>query len=106
MIQEVADRRDEIGGLCRSFGVRSLDIFGSAANGPFQPGERDLDFLVEFETTGAGYADRFFGLLEGLQELFGRHVDLVVASAITNPYFRESVDRRRACIFGIEEATP
>jgi uncharacterized protein with HEPN domain len=35
--------------LCRRFGVRRLDLFGSAATGRFDPGSSDLDFLVEFE---------------------------------------------------------
>ncbi len=99
MIREIADRRDDIERLCRRYGVQRLEVFGSAAAGAFRPDESDLDFLVEFETAGAGYADRFFGLLEGLQELFGRPVDLVVASAIRNPYFREAVERSKAAVY-------
>jgi hypothetical protein len=45
----------------------------------------------------AGYADRYFGLLEGsLQDVFKRPVELVVESDIRNPYFREAVDRDKA----------
>ena len=40
-----------------------------------------------------------FGLLEGLEGLFGAPVDLVVDSAIKNPYFRESVQRSKALIY-------
>jgi len=36
--------------------------------------------------------------LESLQELFQRRVDLVVESAITNPYFRESVEKTKALL--------
>ena len=56
-------------------------------------------FLVEFQPAAAGYADRYFGLLESLEQLFGQPVDLVVASAIKNPYFRESVDRSKALLY-------
>lgn len=60
----------------------------------------ELDFLVEFACPNAfGYADRYFGLLESLEALFDRPVDLVVDSAIKNPYFRESVDKTKACIY-------
>lgn len=45
-----------------------------------------------------GYADRYFGLLEGLQNLFKRPVDLV-DSAIRNPHFREAVDRNKALLY-------
>ena len=40
-----------------------------------------------------------FGLLESLEALFGRHVDLVVASAITNPYFQETVEKSRTLLY-------
>ena len=39
------------------------------------------------------------GLLESLEGLFGRHVDLVVASAITNPYFQETVEKSRTLLY-------
>ena len=101
MIAEIVERRAELTRLCPQFGVRRLEVFGSAASGAFRSGESDLDFLVEFDAaaTGTGYADRFFGLLESLEQLFGRRVDLVVGSAIRNPYFRESVDRTRALVY-------
>jgi uncharacterized protein len=99
MIGEVTIRQADIERLCRRYGVHRLDVFGSAAAGSFRPAESDLDFLVGFETVGPGYADRFFGLLEGLQELFGRSVDLVVASSIRNPYFLESLERSKAPVY-------
>jgi hypothetical protein len=37
--------------------------------------------------------------LEDLQALFQRPVDLVVASAIQNPYFRQAVDSTRTLIY-------
>ena len=49
MIAEVGSRRMELADLCRRFGVRRLDLFGSAARGDFDPERSDLDFLVEFE---------------------------------------------------------
>ena len=100
MIPELEQHRAEVEALCRHFQVRRLDLFGSAAAGRFRAGESDLDFLVEFEpSNGAGFADRYFGLLEALQRLFRRPVDLVVASAIRNPYFRESVERTRTLLY-------
>ncbi|MHB8177169.1 MAG: nucleotidyltransferase family protein [Vulcanimicrobiaceae bacterium] len=100
MIAEIEQRRAELEVLCRRFRVRRLDVFGSAATEEFRSGESDLDFLVEFEpSAGPGYADRYFGLLESLEALFGRPVDLVVASAINNPYFRESVARSKVVLY-------
>ena len=45
------------------------------------------------------YANAYFGLLEALQQLFGRPVDLVVDSAIKNPYFRQSVEETRTLVY-------
>ncbi len=97
----VADRLGELEGLCRKHRVQRLDLFGSATIGRFRPEESDLDFLVEFqptETPGAR-ADAYFGLLEALEDLFGRPVDLVVGSAIKNPFFLESVEESRQPIY-------
>jgi len=100
MIPVIERRRTELEALCRRFGVRRLEAFGSAVTGHFRPETSDIDFLVEFQPSdGPGYADRYFGLLESLEALFGRPVDLVVASAIKNPYFRQTVDKTRTLLF-------
>jgi predicted nucleotidyltransferase len=60
----------------------------------------DLDFLVEFEPLPeGGYADAYFGLQEALRVLFRKSVDLVVTSAIRNPYFRQSVEASRIPLY-------
>ena len=89
-------KRDELEALCRRFGARRLELFGSATGDQFNPTTSDLDFLVEFEPSAAGGpADRYFGLLEALQTLYGRPVDLVDLSAIRNPYFLEAIEKSR-----------
>jgi predicted nucleotidyltransferase len=86
--------------LCRRYGVLRLDLFGSAAAGAFEPGRSDLDFLVEFEPEHSlSAADRYFGLLEDLEELFGCGIDLVMDRAIRNRYFRAEVDRTRKPLY-------
>jgi predicted nucleotidyltransferase len=100
MIPELVHHQAELEQLCRRFHVQQLDLFGSAAIGTFRSGESDLDFLVEFQSLpGGAYADTYFGLLEALEQLFGCPVDLVVASAIRNPYFRQSVEQTRALLY-------
>ncbi len=100
MLDEIEQKRGELEALCRRYGVRRLELFGSAATGIFRPDESDLDLLAEFEShLSSGYADRYFGLIEALETLFGRHVDLVVASAIRNPYFRASVETTKTLLY-------
>jgi len=87
----IAEHQAELTDICRRFGVQRLELFGSAVEGCELP-DSDLDFLVDFGSRPTpGYADAYFGLLEAHEELFKRPVDLVVASAIRNPYFLESV---------------
>ena len=101
MIAAIATHREELAALCRRFHVRRLDVFGSAARADdFDPARSDLDFLVEFESLQPGaYVDAFFGLKEGLEALFAKPVDLVTASSIRNPYFRQGVERSRAPLY-------
>ncbi|MGH9787541.1 MAG: nucleotidyltransferase family protein [Candidatus Acidiferrales bacterium] len=92
--------RAQLEALCRSYGVRRLEVFGSAATGLTRSEEGDLDFLVEFQPLPpGGYADAYFGLLESLEALYERPVDLVVPSAIRNPFFLQSVERTRALLY-------
>jgi predicted nucleotidyltransferase len=70
MIPEIEQHRREIDALCREYGVERLALFCSAATGGFRANSSDLDFLVGFRAPLAtGYANRYFGLLEGLQNL-------------------------------------
>lgn len=87
---------DEIERLCHRFGVSRLAVFGSAVTGDFDPEHSDLDVLVEFSEGVDGLFDAYFGLREALQDLAGRPVDLVMASAVENPYVARSIaDTRR-----------
>ena len=96
----IEQNREALTELCRRHRVLKLDLFGSATDDDFKPAESDLDFLVEFEDIAPdAYAAAYFGLLEGLQVLFAQPVDLVAESAITNPYFRESVERTRTRLY-------
>lgn len=100
MIAAVAERSVELERLCSRFDVRRLALFGSAAAAGDDADCGDLDFLVEFQPSALDdYANAYFGLLEALEELFGMPVDLVVPSAIRNPYFLESVERTRTALY-------
>ena len=100
MIQAITERTTELEQLCRRYYVLRLEVFGSATDSQRFRSDSDLDFLVEFQPSPpCGYANAYFGLLEGLQAVFGRSVDLVSASAIKNPYFRESVEETISSIY-------
>ncbi len=94
-------KRSEIAQLCRRFGVRRLEVFGSAARGAdFDPARSDVDFLVEFapETEARAFAT-YFDFKEALEALLGRPVDLVMPGAVENPYLRARIEGSREPVF-------
>ena len=79
-----------------------MDLFGSATQADFDPSTSDLDFLVEFEPDRALKAlHQYFGLKEALEALLERPVDLVVASAVKNPYMRRSIEESRETLYTV-----
>ena len=77
MIADIALHRDELGQLCRRFGVRRLEVFGSAAReANFDPARSDVDFLVEFAAQDDDLT-RYLDFKEALEALLARRVDLV-----------------------------
>jgi predicted nucleotidyltransferase len=108
MISLVADRLEEVRRICRRYGVERLDLFGSAAGDGSHPESSDLDFVVTFERRDPlDLFDRYFGLKEDLEALFGRGVDLVMEGAVRrNPYFAQSVAEARVPLCMRPERTP
>lgn len=101
MISLIENNREAISQLCAKYRVRRLELFGSASTSENYDAEKsDLDFLVEFLPLRQGeYADIYFGLLGAMEDLFGRHVDLVMTRAITNPYFIEVINKNRKVLY-------
>ena len=100
MIPIIEKRIDDLEQLCVRYNVLRLDLFGSAVTCELHPEGSDLDFVVDFQPEAFGaYADTYFGLLEALELLFGQPVDLVVDSAIKNPFFRQRVEETRTRLY-------
>jgi predicted nucleotidyltransferase len=83
--------------LCRRFGVKELSVFGSAARGEIGP-ESDLDIMVEFETGVRTGLIKFETLVEALESLVGRRVDLVTRRGL-KPWVRSQVLRDARVIY-------
>ncbi len=99
MIDLITDNLDAIGELCRRYVVRKLEVFGSAATGEWDPESSDIDLIVDFEDSPQRRVDRFLGLADDMEALFGRRVDLIIDKPFENPYFRYSVKKSRRTIF-------
>jgi predicted nucleotidyltransferase len=96
----VESKRHEIEDLCRELSVRRLDVFGSAVGDTFDVKSSDVDVLVEFDVgPDFDYFDHYFSLKEGLERILCRPVDVVTASSIQNPYFRQRVMDTREALY-------
>ena len=100
MVSALASHKAELIELCRKYHVRRLEAFGSATGSQFDSGQSDYDFLVEPGDVPPGeYADAFFGFKEELEKLLGRPVDLVILSAVRNPFFLQRIEQSRALVY-------
>lgn len=96
MVELVREKLPEVQELCRHYGVRELQLFGSAYEGDFDLERSDIDLIVDMaEADTAGY----FGLLRALENLFGRKVDLLEKQGIKNPYFIDAIRHRREKLY-------
>jgi predicted nucleotidyltransferase len=101
MHELIDQRRAEIAQLCHRYGVRQLEVFGSAARGAdFDPNRSDVDFLVDFQPNSSlPSLQQFFGLAGALERLLGRPVDLVERGAVRNPFIQASIARAREVVY-------
>lgn len=90
--------RSRVTELCHSLSVRRLELVGSAAREDFHPESSDIDVLIEFEGNHALF-DRYFELKFGLENIFGRKVDVIQSGAVRNPHLRAALQQDRMPIY-------
>ena len=97
----INDNLQKIIALCKKHKVNKLYAFGSILTNRFTD-KSDVDMLVDFnsEIDHNTYADNFFEFYYSLKELFGRDVDLVDESAVSNPYFKDELEDTKFLIYG------
>jgi predicted nucleotidyltransferase len=92
--------RSEIAALCRRYGVRRLDVFGSALRSDFSPTSSDIDLVVEFDPAHNGSPlHRYFDLKSALEALFERPVYLVELSALPDTRLKRSIARAKVPVY-------
>lgn len=82
--------RDAMPELRRKFRVAELSLFGSFARGDNRP-DSDVDVLVRFEPGATVTLFTLGGLLNDLEELLGRKVDLGTHGSL-RPRLRQTVE--------------
>ena len=83
--------------VCRRDGVKELSLFGSTVRGEMRP-ESDIDIMVEFEPGVRTGLIKFETLIEALESLVGRRVDLVTRRGL-KPWVRSQVLRDARVIY-------
>ncbi len=99
MIDILRLARPQIAELCRQYGIRKLDVFGSAVSGAFDPATSDLDFVVDLGDDNRGNNWRYFDFADALESLLGRSVDLISERVVRNPYLRAEINETKQSIY-------
>lgn len=98
LITSLRERQSEIAELCRTYGVRKLDVFGSATTGEFDPGTSDYDFVIDFSEYSPGVATRFIAFGDALEALLGMPVDFMFDRSM-KPRTRAFIADQREIVF-------
>ncbi len=86
--------------LCKKHRVKHLFAFGSVLTNSFNSAS-DIDLLVAFDNVDVQhYADNYFDLKFALQDALNHKIDLVEEQAISNPYFKQTLDSTKQLIYG------
>lgn len=106
MVEIVEKNIPSIIELCKNHNLKSLYLFGSAADSKYFNEKSDIDFLYEYDFenySGWNEGDfdivtNFFTLKEKLEKILGRKVDLV-PNKLRNPYLINSVEKSKKLIY-------
>lgn len=100
MLSTISERNADVAHLCQRYGVARLDVFGSAVRSDFDPSRSDIDFVVQFHERAKDDAfNNYFGLREGLEEIFERPIDLLTTEQIKNPYLAASIEASKRPVY-------
>ena len=100
MIKLIEDRLTEIISLCKSHNVISISLFGSAVKGTMRF-DSDVDFLVQFSEAidVLDYADNYFSLLENLEKILSKKVDLISVKSLKNQILIDDIERSKVFLY-------
>lgn len=81
---------DRIAAFCHKWRVRELSLFGSVLREDFRS-DSDVDVLVELQPDHGLSLYDWVDMIEELEGIFGRPVDLVSKTAMRNPIRRKAI---------------
>jgi hypothetical protein len=84
--------------FCRKWKITELALFGSVLRDDFRP-DSDVDVLVRLQPGHGLSLFDWVDMIEELQQLFGRPVDLVEREGLQNPFRRYSILTSKQVIY-------
>lgn len=94
----VAIDSERIAYFCRRWKIAEFSLFGSVLRKDFGP-ESDIDVLISFAPGGRISFDNRVQMVQELEEIFGRKVDLVVKENLRNPFRRHAILTSREVVY-------
>ena len=96
----IENNKSSIDKLCIENRIEKLYVFGSVLNENFNENS-DIDFLVKFNENIPllEYADNYFELLFGFEDLFSKNIDLISEKSLKKPYFIAEVNKTKKLVY-------
>jgi len=93
MNKSIENKIPQIITIFKKYKVKEAYIFGSATNNSFNKNS-DVDFLYSFDENldYETYANNYFILVNELESILKRQVDLVAKKTLKNPYLIKSIE--------------
>lgn len=100
MISLFEDKMEKLKAICEKHFVEKLFVFGSALRADFTENS-DLDFavLLSEELDPLSHGESFLNLMNDLEKLFQKKIDLVSYRVIKNPIFKKELDQTKVELY-------
>ena len=89
---------DKIAAFCRKWKIVEFALFSSILRDDFRP-DSDVDVVIELAQDAPWSLFEWVDMIAELQSIFGRPVDLVEKTAITNPFRRQAILGNREVLY-------
>lgn len=90
--------QEKIAAFCRRWKISEFSLFGSVLREDFGPAS-DVDVLISFEPEIPWSLFDWIDMVEELQAILGREVDVVEKSGLRNPFRRQAILTNRRVIY-------
>ena len=94
----IALDREKIKDFCRRWKIAEFSLFGSVLREDFRP-DSDVDVLISFAPEIPWSLFDWMDMIEELQKILGREVDLVEESGLRDPFRRRAILSTRQVIY-------